>query len=280
VQIFDGQIHLWLPDTPEHPWAPGVENYMGDSYLIEDALALMDREGVEGAVIVTPSWLGIDNSYGLEAARLHPNRFAVMGRFDYRPDGMEDRLHRWRDQPGMLGIRATVIDPLSVAMFTDPDKGWFWELCGDLGIPLMVYPRQYLPRIADLAARAPGLRIIIDHCARIARGPMDEAAWTDIDVLLALARHENVAVKVSSLPSFSSQPYPFPNLHPPLRAIYDSFGPDRMIWGSDVTRLYCEYSENIRLFAEALDFLSDEDRQKILAHNLTRWCDARFRRAG
>ena len=276
MQIFDGQIHLWLPNTPEHPWAPGATTYMGDSYRIEDALALLDREEVDGAVIVTPSWLGADNSYGLEASRRYPQRFAVMGRFDFEADGVEERLHSWKSSPGMLGIRATVLDPPSIRMFQDSGMLWFWERCAELGIPLMCYPRQYIPLIGPLAQRVPDLRIIIDHCARIAHGPMDDAAWDDIDLLLDLARHPNVAAKVSSLPSFSTQPYPFPNLHAPIRAIYDAFGADRMIWGSDVTRLSCSYRENIRLFTEALDFLTATDREKIMARNLTDWCGAEF----
>ena len=94
--------------------------------------------------------------------------------------------------------------------------------------------------------------------------------------LLALAKYPNVAVKVSSLPSFSTQPFPFPNLHRHIRAIYDAFGSQRMIWGSDVTRLTCRYDENIRLFSDALDFLSDEDKEWIFWRSLSEWCDVKL----
>ena len=79
-------------------------------------------------------------------------------------------------------------------------------------------------------------------------------------------------MKVSSLPAFSTQAYPFPNLHPHIRAIHDAFGAERMIWGSDVTRLGCTYDENVRLFSEALDFLSDEDKEWIFWRSVTKWC--------
>ena len=276
MQIFDGQIHLWMPNSPDHPWVPGARNYQGDQFLIEEAIELFDREGVDGAVVVTPSWVGTDNSYGIEAAQRFPDRFAVMGRFDYQAEDAEDRLTHWKEAPGMLGIRATVIDPVTEPMFRDPENHWFWERCGTLNIPLMCYPPKNIDILAPVAQRAKDLRIIVDHSGRFAQGPKDDAAWEDLPTLLDLARFDNVAVKVSSLPSFSTQPFPFENLHPHIRAIHGAFGSDRMIWGSDVTRLNSTYDENIRLFAEALDFLSEDDKEKIFARNLTRWCDAKF----
>jgi L-fuconolactonase len=273
MKIIDGQIHLWLPNTPDHPFAPNHTHSHGESYTAETALALFDEAGVTGSVIVTPSWMGTDNSYGLDAAARYPHRFVVMGRFDYAASDARERLACWRDAPGMVGIRATLVDPLTISMFQNPANGAFWARSAALGIPLMCYAPKALPTIADFARRNEGLRIIVDHAGRFAQGPKEEAAWEDVSHLLAMARMPNVAVKVSSLPSFTAQPYPFPILHPYIRAIYDAFGPERMIWGSDVTRLSSTYRENIRLFSEALDFLSEEDKARIFALNLRQWCD-------
>ena len=46
-----------------------------------------------------------------------------------------------------------------------------------------------------------------------------------------------------------------------------------MMWGSDATRLYWPYEDNIRLFTEALPFLSDHDREWIFARSIAKWCD-------
>jgi L-fuconolactonase len=276
MKLIDAQIHVWRPDTPEHPWVRGGPAPHSPSYSIGEALALLDAEGVDAAVIVPPSWSGTDNSYALEAAAAHPDRFAVMGRFDYASPDVAARLARWRDQPGMLGIRATVSDPVTLGMFRDPENRWFWRRCAEIGLPLMCYAPGLLDLVHGLAEDAPELRIVLDHAGRNARGPRDDAAWGDFDRLLGFAARPNVAVKVSSLPCFSTEPYPFANLHPWIRGIYEAFGADRMIWGSDVSRLTCSYGENVRLFAEALDFLSEEDRRKIFAGSVARWCDARF----
>ena len=80
-------------------------------------------------------------------------------------------------------------------------------------------------------------------------------------------------MKVSSLPCFSTEPYPFSNLHPHIHKIYDTFGPQRMLWGSDVTRLRSTYVENVRLFTEALDFVSTEDKEWIMGRAAAACCD-------
>ncbi|MCC7106431.1 MAG: amidohydrolase family protein, partial [Chloroflexi bacterium] len=82
--------------------------------------------------------------------------------------------------------------------------------------------------------------------------------------LLDLARYPNVVVKVTSAPSFSRDPYPFNDIHPFLRQIYDAFGARRMLWGTDITRLRGTYSECLALFREALGFLTSEDREWVL----------------
>lgn len=99
------------------------------------------------------------------------------------------------------------------------------------------------------------------------------AAWADADQLYSLARYENVAVKVSSLPSFTTSVFPFTQLHGHIKRIYDTFGPKRMLWGSDVTRLDSTYDENIRLFTEALDFLSAEDKEWVMGRAAAYCCD-------
>lgn len=125
----------------------------------------------------------------------------------------------------------------------------------------------------SILTKYPDLRLTIDHGGRHPRGNLDEGAWTDEADMHALSRFKNVAVKVSSLPCFSTEKYPFKNLHSHIKSIYDKFGPQRMMWGSDVTRLTCTYEENLNLFLEALDFLGTEDKELIMGRSLANALD-------
>ena len=120
MTMIDAQIHVWNPDTPSRPWPPGRAAYAhGRSLSAEEVLRVMDGAGVARAVLVPPSWIGDDNSDALTAARAHPDRFAVMGRFDPTAPGAEGRLRPWLSEPGMLGIRLTFHLPLWRAWLGD-----------------------------------------------------------------------------------------------------------------------------------------------------------------
>lgn len=269
--IIDAQIHVWSPDVSARPWPPGrTVHAHGPALSAEQVLRVMDDAGVARAVLVPPSWIGDDNTDALAAVRSYPNRFAVMGRFDPRaPDG-ESRLATWLDQRGMLGVRMTFHLPLWASWLTDGSLDWFWGACERLTIPLMIFVPGQVRTVGPIAERHPRLRLILDHLARPV-GLKDEAAFADLDEVLALARHPNVAAKMSALPCYSSEGYPFPGLHGPIRRVCDAFGPRRMLWGTDYSRLPVPYRDAVRLFTEAVDFLTPADREWVMGRTAAEW---------
>ena len=100
-----------------------------------------------------------------------------------------------------------------------------------------------------MAERHPGLKLIVDHLGRPS-GPHNAATWDSLPELLALAKYPNVAVKATGAPSYSSDPYPFTNIHDYIHQIFDAFGPNRAFWGTDITRMPCPWGQCISLFTE------------------------------
>jgi predicted TIM-barrel fold metal-dependent hydrolase len=269
--IVDAQIHVWSRNRPTRRWPHGRGQHAhGPALGAEDVLAVMDAAGVARAVLVPPSWIGDDNTDALDAARRYPDRFTVMGRFD--PAGPEARAEvgRWLEQPGMRGMRFTFHLAPWRAWLTDGTLDWFWSAAEAAEIPLMILVPGQVPAAGAIAERHPRLRLIVDHLARPG-GQKDDAAFADLDHLLALARHPNVAVKVTSLPSYSTEAYPFPGLHRHIRRVYEAFGARRMLWGTDYSRLPVPYEDAMRLFTEALDFLSADDREWIMGRATAEW---------
>lgn len=231
---------------------------------------MMDAAGVTRAVLVPPSWIGDDNADSLDAARRYPDRFAVMGRFDPGAPNARETLGRWLDQRGMRGIRLTLLRPPWRAQFADGTMDWFWPAAEAAGIPLMMSVPGQVATLAPIAERHPKLRLILDHLGR--RGTeKDDAAFRDFDDVVALGRFSNVAAKVSALPCYTSEAYPFPGLHKHVRLVYDAFGARRMLWGTDYSRLPVPYEDCLRLFTEALDFLTPEDREWIVGRAAAQW---------
>jgi predicted TIM-barrel fold metal-dependent hydrolase len=149
----------------------------------------------------------------------------------------------------------------------DGSLNWFWAECDRLALPVMALVPGLADRLQPVLARHPELKIVIPHmaCVLDARGA---AAFAGLDDLLALARYKNVTVMVSSLPCFSNEPYPFRDMQPYLRKIYDDFGPRRMLWGADLSRLSSTYKECLDQFRYGLDFLSADDKEWILGRAL------------
>lgn len=273
LKITDSQIHDFYPNTPARPWPEGAVSPHGPECSIETIRTTLDKAGVHRVILVPPSWTGWDNEYSLAAARKEPDRFGVFGRFNPQAPDAKDVLKNWRKQQGMLGVRIFFQGEPWMTMLTDPAYAWYWQIVEETQLPMMGAIPGNIKAFEPILAKHPKLRLTIDHAGRHPRGELDEGAWKDADQLYALAKYENVAVKVSSLPCFTTQPYPFKNLHPHIRKIYDVFGPQRMLWGSDVTRLTSTYEENLKLFTEALDFLSESDKEWILSRAASRACD-------
>jgi predicted TIM-barrel fold metal-dependent hydrolase len=92
-----------------------------------------------------------------------------------------------------------------------------------------------------------------------------------VDSLLKLARLKNVAVKVSALPCYVDEPYPFSTLHLLVRRVVEAFGPQRCFWGTDLSHLPCPYKQAVTLFTEELDFLSETDKEWIMGRGIAAW---------
>jgi predicted TIM-barrel fold metal-dependent hydrolase len=262
--VSDVQVHLWEPESPDKPWPPfSRKPHKPNGFLVDEMLKQMKTAGVDRAVIVPPTWTGDSNDYALGIAAKYPEKFAVVGRFNAKAPDASAQLDNWLKQPHMLGVRMSFhVKPYS-DWLDDGSLDWFWAKCERLGIPVMALVPGMVRKLKPVVERHPNLKVLIPHmaCLLDKRGA---EAFRDLDDLNALAKHPNVVVNVSSAPCFSNEPYPFRDLHGFMRRIYDAFGPRRMLWGADLSRLTSSYRECVEMFSRGLDFLSTTDKEWIM----------------
>ena len=270
--IADSQVHVWAAPSPEHPWPPGLhEPHRPVPLGTDDLLREMDAAGVDRAVLIPPTWDGGRNDLALAAAKALPDRFAVMARVDGRKPGAREVIDDLRRQPGMLGLRFSFVRrPQDKAMLSDGSLDWLWAYAEESAMPvmMMVAPPQ-LHIVDGIAQRHPGLRLVMDHLSR--HGGKDEAAFGDLDKLLALARLPNVAVKASALPAHTADEYPYRRVFPYIRRAYDAFGPQRVFWGTDLSKLPCTYRQAVTMFTEEIPWLTQDDKEWIMGRGLCEW---------
>jgi predicted TIM-barrel fold metal-dependent hydrolase len=263
MQIIDAQIHLWTKGTvvPPHRTAP---------YLVEEALADMDAAGVHGAILHPPSWDPDSNEQAVAAAKAYPDRFAILGRIPLEEPQRRGEIETWKQQPGMLGLRYTFLKPHMKSWPHDGTMDWLWPAAERLGIPVALLAGEFLPLVGRIAERHPGLKLIVDHFG-VNRGHKDDEAFVTMPQVVALAKFPNVAVKVTGGPQYVSDGYPFRSLGPRYRAIYDAFGPRRMFWGTDITRMPCTWAECVTAFTEHQTWLGDADKALIMGDAICDW---------
>jgi L-fuconolactonase len=264
ILVCDSQVHA--PDTPHATRVAGISE--------PDLLRQMQTAGVDRCVIIPLEAPGPDpsanNAAALAMARAHPDRFAVMGRFDVSDPRYEQRLAGWPGDPQLVGLRINLKSEPNRSLLIDGKLDWFWSAAERLDIPVMVLAPGMFDHLDRIAIRHPQLRLALDHM-----GVDGQVKYHDFDALLpqvvALARHPNIAVKASGLPAVIDEPFPFPSLHEPIQRLVAEFGAYRVFWGSDLTRLPCSYSDWVRTFSEELPFLNDEDKEWILGSGLVEW---------
>lgn len=270
--IVDAQVHIWAAHTPDRPWPDDghARAHRPVPLGADELVGEMDRAGVDRAVLVPPSWEGDYNDLAIQAASDRPQRFAIMGRFDLGNPANVSRLPDWKTQTGMLGIRTSFLMPEQRQWLADEAVDWFWEAAEAARIPLMILPPDQLPAIDRVASKHPDLRIIIDHLA-MTSSRRDGEAFAALQALLPFAAHPNVAVKATALPCYTDEAYPFSGIRPYIERVYDAFGPARMFWGTDLSRLPCTYEQAITHFTAELPFLSDDDLELIMGRGICDW---------
>ncbi len=225
--IVDAQIHLWNagnPTSATHRQVP--------AYLKDDALKEMDAGGVDAALLTphTP-WDPNANELAIEAARQHPDRFAILGNFPLDKPESRALVGTWKQRPGMLGCRFTFPPPHQSKWPTDGTIDWLWPAAERAGLPIALMAANFLPKVGEVAQRHPNLKLILDHLGRPSGVTSPNERWANLQEVLALAKYPNVAMKATGAPSYSDQPYPYRDIHDKLRQLYDAFGPTRWFWG-------------------------------------------------
>lgn len=268
--IADSQVHIWADNSPERPWVGGKPHHP-EALTAEKLLAAMDEAGVDRAILVSPSWDNYRNDLVIAASQDYPDRFRAMGRLNLDEPDAIDRVAEWTRQPGMLGLRCSFNRGAWTSQLVDGRADRLFGVAEEADVPVMaMLTHAQMPEIDRIAEWHPGLRLSICHCA-LSSSKKGAEAFAELDKLLAVAKRPNVTVKVSALPTYAVDIYPYKSLHPYLRRIYDAFGPERMFWGTDLARLPCSYRQAVTMFTEEMPFFTAADLDWIMGRGLCQW---------
>jgi len=267
----DCQVHAYERDHPGRPWAAmlhGPAEVTGDQMV-----AAMDSVGVDGALLVSPfTMYRFDPSYALQVYAAHSGRFGLIKPFDPSDPGVADQIADWKATPGTVGARIMMREGVSSDP-ADPGLNRVLAAGAQHALPVNILCWGRLEQVGQMAARNPDTQIVIDHIGlqQPFAPPPPAQPWVDLPKLLALAACPNIAVKISGACTLSHQPFPYADIWDPLARIFDAFGIDRCLWGTDWTRAtgLLTYAQGVDAF-RVTDRLSDSDKAALMGGSLQR----------
>jgi len=276
--VVDTHTHVWLPPTEDHPWINprvmgDVAGYgAGALYGTDDLHADMDRVGVEEAVVVNFALTDVrDNNATIQAVANSDDLYGIVT-LDEFADDAPDRLREYMSVDGVLGVRLGALCPHDrMWMAFDPSVTWladladhdpFWDAVEetDAVVQILVHDSQ-LDQALSVVEAHPEVTYLLDHFAMT--DPSVPPGEPPFATVADLADYD-VGVKVSEIVHRSNQEFPYADVHDHVRWLVETFGRERVIWGSDYPNVsdQATYTESLR-WLDHVDTLSGADREWI-----------------
>jgi L-fuconolactonase len=263
--VIDSQVHAYAANTPERPWAR-VPNWPAH-VTGDEMVAAMDKVGVDGAIYISPfSMYQYDGSYAVSVQKAHPDKFALVKPVNPDDPAVADVIADWKKTPGTVGIRI-IMTKESKKEPNDPGFERIIRAAVKQDFPVNVLFWGNVDVGAALIDRYPDARFIIDHMGIMQPNepPAPPEPWADLPKVVDLAKRKNAVIKISGACTLSRQPYPFPDIWDPLKRIFDAWGFERCLWGTDWTRAFAvvNYEQAVEPFLKT-DRLTDNERAMLM----------------
>jgi predicted TIM-barrel fold metal-dependent hydrolase len=268
----DSQVHAYEANSPKRPWL-SKPNWPASANA-DEMVAAMDAVGVDGAVNISPfSLYGYDASYALELYAKYPKRFALIKPVNIADPAVGDTITDWANTKGAVAVRIMMT---SADFPKDPADAGITRVMKaaakhNMPVNMLIWGR--IEQAEQIVALNPDTSIIIDHLGvqqpRVP--PAAKDAWAELPQVLKIAAHKNATIKVSGACTLSHEPFPFKDIWDPLARVFDAFGLDRCMWGTDWTRAkeVVDYKPAVDAF-RVTDRLSDSDKAKLMGGSLTK----------
>jgi len=255
MRIIDPHVHIWKND-PHFPWAPETTTPPNDDASPEMLLQAMRAHGVDGTVLVQVIYYRWDNRYTAQALDRYPAEFAGVCRVNPLDPAAPDHLSYWTEERGFHGVRLSPATDATGDWFKGPLMDPIFARAAQLGVPMLILtgPTR-LPDLAAILERHPDLDVVIDHMADC---PIDRPDL--IALLVDMARYPRVHVKISHTWSLSRESYPWRDTHDLVQRVYQAFGPQRIMWGTDwpMCLLKTTYARTLSVVRAEMRFISGD----------------------
>ncbi len=272
MQRIDAHQHFWDPARGDYGWLTADLPALFKPFGPDDLAPHLTAHGISGTVLVQAAPSLAETDYLLEMASRTPFVKGVVGWVDFEEPGQAQELDRRAQNPLLKGIRPMIQDIADPDWMLRSDLDWAFRalIRHDLAFDALVLP-HHLVNLHRLIDRYPDLRVVIDHGAKPQiRDGLFEPWARD---MARLARDTGALCKCSGLVTEARADWTPADLAPYLDHLFGSFGPERLIFGSDwpVLTLAGDYAGWIETVRTATSHWTHDQQAALFGGNARRF---------
>jgi L-fuconolactonase len=272
--IIDAHQHFWDLARGDYGWLTPAAGVLYRTYLPADLAATLRANEVSATVVVQAAPSEAETHYLFELARVHPFIAGVVGWVDFDAPDAPRRIAALAAAGGekLKGLRPMIQDIADPEWITKRSLDGAFEalIAHDLAFDALVRP-IHLDALRTRLLRHPQLRAVLDHAGKpdVARGELE--AWAG--ELKRLARETPIYCKLSGLLTEAGERDSLGDLAPYVASVFTSFGPERVLWGSDwpVLNSVSSYARWLELSRELIGRFARGQADDVLANNARRF---------
>ncbi|CAB3701511.1 amidohydrolase family protein [Paraburkholderia rhynchosiae] len=266
----DAHQHYWDPARGDYEWLTPELEILYRPFGPTDLKPLRETAGIDRTVVVQAAPTIDETRYLLDIAREEPSIAGVVGWVPLLLPTAPSLIGALAQEPKFKGVRPMLQDLPDDTWIANPDLAPAIEALieHDLAFDALIYAR-HVEHVETFAARFPALRIVVDHGAKppIRYGRAGWQTWAD--AIARLAKLPGVYCKLSGLATEASPGWTEETLRPYVELLLATFGPARLMWGSDwpVLELNGDYLLWHSVANTLLASLSDDEREAVFGGN-------------
>ena len=264
----DTHVHFWKYDKKRNTWITNDMKILQKNYLPENLALSFKRNEVEGCVAVQADPSELETLFLIELAKTHSVILGVVGWVDLQAANVEERLEYFSQFPIIKGFRHVVqSEPKDFLLRPNFLRGVSILKQFGYTYDILIYHYQ-LEATVKFVEQFPGQKMIIDHCAKPDIRKKDINDWRTY--MMKIGNNPDVYCKLSGLLTEASwQNWSAADFYPYLDTVFEAFGTDRLVFGSDwpvilLSGIYVQWKSLLEKYMEGF---KQEERDKVFRLN-------------
>jgi len=267
--VIDSHQHFWKYEPKKHSWIDNKMKVIRKDFMPSDLLNVYTKNNIDGCVAVQADQTLEETNFLLDLASKNDFIKGVVGWADLRAENIDDVLKHYSQHEKLKGFRHVVQgeEDHNFLLRVDFLRGISALKEYNFTYDILVFPHQ-LGSVLEFVKRFPNQKFVIDHIAKpyIKDGFFD--GWATL--MTEIAKHKNVFCKVSGMITEADyNTWTQAQLQPYLELVFEAFGTDRMMFGSDwpVCLVAGNYQQVKKIVTNFISKFSEVEQQAIMGKN-------------